>query len=614
MSMKSDEESASAEQIKNESSNGDDVTKKIFKVPVVFGPRKKTKIEPIYDGLSVQPSESSERSQPDQNEESNVEMEIVDYDEEEPQDYFGYKIPKWSRMPPAHRFSIEEMKEGVCVLNKSVRKEFYLFGRKENCHVVALHQSISRYHAIIQYGNPVADDNNQAGFYLFDMDTTHGSFINNQRIQASTFVKLNVDTDKFHFGFSTRRYAIRSVMSKLLEDRRKKIEGEIENKAEDEKHTETWADWGMGDDADEETDLSHNPYASELNEELYLADPKKTLRGWFEREGKELNYDVEQKRPGEYCCRIAIPVDDLGETLRAEVTVKGKKKECVVQAALEACRILDKHGLLRQSFHSKKKKVKNWAENDYYDSDDDSFFDRTGDIEKKRIKRMEAHTKIEKKVYTYESLLKDKEENAKKLEQSSLHFEKCKMRHEKALKEFEGGKRMKDCEEDDEVMQALAREIEYQAACAALSDAEKAVLDVKVTDDSLSGLLHLAKPIDWTPSQPSVEKLLVSDSKCEKQQASDSAPITSEDLHANEPSKKKSKLVMKKDYQSKLKKEKVTTNQLKHCNEPRKVVEKMPNNDFKRYDSEENDSSTEWTPPVGQTGDGRTHLNDKFGY
>lgn len=203
--------------------------------------------------------------------------------------------------------------------------------------------------------------------------------------------------------------------AELLERERKKIEEEERLRKQEEKGI----DWGLGEDADEETDLSENPFAETNNEELYLDNPKKALRGFFEREGLDLEYDCTEQGMGQFLCKVELPIDDeMGRPIFAEVFHKGKKKEAVIQCALEACRILDRHGLLRQATHeSRKPKPKNWEENDYYDSDDDTFLDRTGSVEKKREMRIKA--KLPQKAETYESLLeKEKEisESIKKLE------------------------------------------------------------------------------------------------------------------------------------------------------------------------------------------------------
>lgn len=52
---------------------------------------------------------------------------------------------------------------------------------------------------------------------------------------------------------------------------------------------------------------------------------------------------------------------------------------------------------------SKKRKNRDWEANDYYDSDEDTFLDRTGTIEKKRANRMK--TKNPQNVETYQSLV-----------------------------------------------------------------------------------------------------------------------------------------------------------------------------------------------------------------
>lgn len=54
---------------------------------------------------------------------------------------------------------------------------------------------------------------------------------------------------------------------------------------------------------------------------------------------------------------------------------------------------------------ARKRKTRNWEAEDYYDSDEDNYLDRTGSIERKREQRMRMAGKLEEKVETYDSLV-----------------------------------------------------------------------------------------------------------------------------------------------------------------------------------------------------------------
>ncbi|NXW42087.1 NADAP protein, partial [Nyctiprogne leucopyga] len=165
----------------------------------------------------------------------------------------------------------------------------------------------------------------------------------------------------------------------------------------------------LGEDA-EEDEVEENPIAidfQDVQDAFYMKDPRKALQGFFDREGEELIYEYDDRGHNSWLCRVKLPVDDAsGKQLVAEVLHSGKKKEAMIQCALEACRLLDARGVLRQEAVSRKRKSKNWEDEDFYDSDDDTFLDRTGAVEKKRLNRMKKAGKIEEKPETYDSLVR----------------------------------------------------------------------------------------------------------------------------------------------------------------------------------------------------------------
>ncbi|KAG8522449.1 Kanadaptin, partial [Galemys pyrenaicus] len=348
-----------------------------------------------------------------------------------------YREPPWGG-PATAPYSLETLKSGTILGTRSLKgTSCCLFGRLSCCDVCLEHPSVSRYHAVLQHRVPDPDgerDSPGPGFYLYDLGSTHGTFLNKTRIPPRTYCRVHVG-HVLRFGGSTRLFLLqgpeedREAESELtvtqLKELRKQQQMMLEKKMlgddsdEEEMDTterkknassqddEMGCNWGMGEDAVED-EAEENPIVLEFQQEreaFYIKDPKKALQGFFDREGEELEYEFDEQGHSTWLCRVRLPVDDsTGKQLVAEAIHSGKKKEAMIQCSLEACRILDTLGLLRQEAVSRKRKAKNWEDEDFYDSDDDTFLDRTGLVEKKRLNRMKKAGKIDEKPETFESL------------------------------------------------------------------------------------------------------------------------------------------------------------------------------------------------------------------
>ncbi|XP_010890672.2 kanadaptin isoform X1 [Esox lucius] len=370
-----------------------------------------------------------------------------------------YSEPPWAGLSDIP-YSLEILKNGTIVDTVPLTQQsYFVVGRLPVCDVSLEHPSISRYHAVIQYRGLAGDDEavgEARGFYIHDLGSTHGTFVNKNKIPPKTYIRLRVG-HVLKFGGSTRLFILQGpefdeeaeselTVTELRERTRKQREelerrmmGEGSDEEDEEEGKEesgvkgtssnddSGCSWGIADEvAPEEDDNEENPFSTEFQEDqeaAYLKDPKKALQGFYDREGEELEFEYEDKSHGTWLCRIKLPVDDAsGKQLVAEVTHTGKKKDAAIQCCLEACRILEARGLLRQEAVSRKRKKKNWEDEDFYDSDDDNFLDRTGAVEKKRQERMKRAGKIQQRPDTYESLVaklsgveKDLAETEKKL-------------------------------------------------------------------------------------------------------------------------------------------------------------------------------------------------------
>jgi len=120
-----------------------------------------------------------------------------------------YKEPDWGGLSEVP-YSFEVVKNGIVIdkVDLSV-KSFHVFGRLPSCDHSMDHPSLSRYHAVVQHCSlsSLAGDERRVGWYLYDLDSTHGTWINKNKVPPRTYLPLRVGY-VVKFGGSSRLHIL----------------------------------------------------------------------------------------------------------------------------------------------------------------------------------------------------------------------------------------------------------------------------------------------------------------------------------------------------------------------------------------------------------------------
>ena len=327
-------------------------------------------------------------------------------------------------------FGFEVLKNGQSCGKITFDKLELKLGRTPENDIECLHPSTSRHHATIII--------KESGVFIRDEGSTHGTFLNKKPLQGKVETQIKVG-HFLKFGLSTRSFILTGPDSereaemkatwnelKLHKERTNRakkmtkqqleafMSGEdvnsVEKKAKEEKDTEMKSKlhevtWGFGEDT-EKSDKSSDEDEGEgmelgKNEDLkkayYVTDPVKALNHFFAKEMQGATpTDMEKIGKNRWRVKILLPIDSekTGKQLTA-VAEGTPQSEAIREASLDACRMLDKAGVLRSDASTKKFITRDWKTNDYYDSDEDEFLDRTDQLQKKREMRKQKLGEID---------------------------------------------------------------------------------------------------------------------------------------------------------------------------------------------------------------------------
>lgn len=287
-----------------------------------------------------------------------------------------YQPPRWAR-PSEKSYFLEVLKQGVVLdpIEIPCGRDFILCGRASECDICMEHPSISRFHCVLQFGPGnectltiflmVSVDGK---LFIFDLGSTHGTFLNKQRIPARQFVGWEVGS-LLKLGESTRWYIIQAREE-------------------------------LSDGAKREQDEEITGRLSSMKR-LFL-DPITTLRSWFQECGQVMRLERISQYPNnqdqEQLVTLRIVLPPVVESISEEVVVEASgttRKEVEFNVCMAACEKLKDLGELQPDIQDQEEfSSREWKRHrqEALEEEQETFFDQSLVVSEKADQSQLLHT------------------------------------------------------------------------------------------------------------------------------------------------------------------------------------------------------------------------------
>ncbi|KAI6235036.1 hypothetical protein M3Y95_00008900 [Aphelenchoides besseyi] len=534
-----------------------------------------------------------------------------------------YSPPSWAEVPPSTLdHEIEVMNNGVLVgqhklTNLTAKKSYISVGRADICDIQTNIPGSSRLHCYIQYGEAF----NGRGWYIYDRGSTHGTYVNKQELPKNVYYKA-------HFG---------SVIQITKGNFHLFLSGSDETKSTRKPPTESKSE-GNSEESQTKSTTS------------FEKDPMAVLSKYCEREGLEFHFTkvATDEKKGEIAYAFDLPSDTGSEKSSSFSGTGSDATTAQRNCALQVCQHLNALGILDDEVRWGSRR--NLEDNDFYDEDEDTFYDRTGQLEAQRLKRIQRHnatTGVKERALTYDEV-------AMKIKQLEGAKQAIINQLERLVKPPAGTKvspeeidlaglstsisikmevsklkrKYQDVDKEYEVMKEAAEAIKPTVLKFSTSKATSSLNNtnpssyrevkksVNAEDErsevppSTSSRVQTSTPTVETTITPNKKETVI-------EEMDDDAPVKGPSMpetRSEPPPKPKPKevpkfgLLTRDDLRANKNAEK---NKRKVAEEFQEELEEIDNK-RNRTEHFEEEQEPEWVPPKGQTGDGYTKLNEKF--